>query len=405
MTGGALNEQVERVQRLSLVTGVVATVACVAGAFVDPAQFFRAYLFAYLFLVGLALGSLALVMIQYLTGGAWGLVLRRIAEAQMKTLPLLVAAFIPLVFGLPYIYAWATVSAAGAEAGGSSWSRYLEPRYFCWRAAGYFAAWIMWMALLSALSRRQDKKADSRDCWKAYKLSGPGLVVLGVTLHFAAIDWIMSLQPGFTSTIFGPLVFSGQLLSAYALSVAVFCWFAPRFEFAGVVSSKLMSDLGGLLFTFVILWAYMAWFQFMLIWIADLPRGNVWYLVRRQGSWKWITWLIVLFHFAIPFMLLLFRSVKQDRQRLGMIAASVCVAELVFMYFQVLPVYGIQHLSQQWMNIVLPIGLGGIWFACFLWLLERRPLLPRYDLNYDVVRHLRELDEEEIAREEVLAHV
>jgi hypothetical protein len=343
-------------------------------------------------------------MIHHLTGGAWGFLIRRVAEAQMKTMPLVAVLFVPVIFGLPHIYAWASWSISGAGMQESAWSRYLEPRFFYLRAAAYFAAWLILATLLATWSRRQDESPDVRNIWKSYKISGPGLLVLAITLHFASIDWIMSLVAGFSSTIIGPLVFSSQLLAGYSLSVMLCCWLIARPEFENIRSSEVMNDFGSLLFTFLVLWAYLAWFQFMLVWIADLPHGNVWYLIRWRGVWQLLNLYLIVVHVAVPFMLLLFRAVKQSRLRLGVVSAIIFVGQLLFIYDQVMPEFSATGLGRHWLDPLMPLGLGGIWFACFLWLLNRRPLIPIHDLNYEQAVRWREIDLQEAAREEVLAH-
>ncbi len=404
MTTGVMSEHIDRWQWSSLMIGVVASAVSIVGAWFDVEQFLRAYLYTYLFLLGLSLGGLALVMIHHLTGGAWGFVIRRTAEAQMKTLPLMALLFLPIAFGLRHLYPWATVRVDDAVSTASFSAHYLEPRFFYLRAAGYFAAWLILAALMTAWSRRQDALPNVRSYWRAYKASGFGLVVLGVSLHFAAIDWIMSLQSGFTSTIFGPLIFSSQLVSSYALCAFLFCWLIDRPEFESVVSSKLMNDLGSLLFTLLTLWAYMAWFQYMLIWIADVPHGNVWYLVRWRGAWSRVESIAVSFQFVIPFVLLLFRIVKQSRRGLALVSAMIFVGQWVFMYYNVMPVFAAPRWTEHWMDVVMPLGLSGIWFAAYLWILGRRQLLSANDLNYSQATLLRELDSEELGREEAVAH-
>lgn len=405
MTTGALGERIDRWQRPSLIVGGVASVGCMIGAIFDWQQFLRAYMFSYFFLLGLSLGGLALVMIHQLTGGAWGLLIRRFAEAQMKMLPLMAVLFLPIAFGLRHIYVWADVY---VENSGSQeflfWRHYLEPWFFYMRAAGYFAIWIALMLVMGIWSRRQDESPDARNFWRSYKMSGFGLLLLGVSLHFAAMDWIMSLQRGFTSTIFGPLIFSNEVLSSFALCVILFCWLMNSPDFDTVLSSKVMNDLGSLLFTILTLWAYLTWFQFMLIWMADLPHGNIWYLVRWRSTWGWIGAFLFLFQFVVPFVLLLFRVVKQNWQALRAVAALVFVGQWVFMYYQIVPVFGESGWAHHWMDFLTPLGLGGIWFAAFLWLLERRPMLPVYDLNYEQAILLREIDLHELAREEAVAH-
>lgn len=390
--------------RWLLLTAMAATIACFACALFDPDQFLRAYYAAWLFYLGISLGSLALVMIQHLTGGAWTLLTRRLAEAQMNTLPLVSVLFLPIALGLPHIFPWVHASTTENDTHESFQNWYLAVRFFCLRAVAYFTVWLFLAWMLSRWSRALDRPADGRAIWRPYKASGPGLVLFAVALHFAAIDWIMSLQPGFTSTMLGPLVFSGQLLSAYTLAVVLFCCLLDRPRFAELLSEKVLNDLGSLLFTLVVLWAYLFWFEFLLIWIADLPRGNLWYSRRSQGGWPVFIGVAVAAHFVIPFFLLLFRSVKQNRRWLRGLATLVFLSQLLVPYYQVMPSYDAWEISRHWMDPLPFAAIGGLWFALLLWLLARRPLLPATDLNYAQARHLNALDAEELTRAEGLAH-
>jgi hypothetical protein len=387
----------------ALAVGVVVVVVCLIGAYFAPAEFFRAYLFSYLFLLGLALGSLVLVMIHHLTGGVWGLLIRRILEAQMQTLPLLLVLFVPIGLGMSYVYPWA--NPAEEAVASLSWlqARYLTPTLFFARTIGYFVVWLGLAIFLSSWSRQQDRSDDPRIPWKCVQLSGPGLVLYGVTWHFAATDWIMSLQPEFTSTIFAPLVCSSQVLAAFGWALLIFrpCGASPAFN--RLISRKATNDLGSLLFTLLVLWAYLAWFQFMLIWMANLPGGALWYVVRRWEGHDWLAGMLFVF-FWILFFVLLFRAVKQNRRLLGIVGALATFVQCWFMYYLVRPAFPASSLLEHWPDVLVPVGLGALWLSCFLWLLQRRPLLPRHDLNYDQALHLREREEEEAAREEALAH-
>lgn len=388
-----------------IVFGALASIVCIVGGIFDPAQFFRAYMFAYLYFLGLSLGAMVLVMIHSLTGGAWGLLIRRIGEAQMKTLPLLALLFLPICFGLKHIFLWADPSVDTFEETQIVQRYYLQPWFFYVRAAVYFATWLALVFFFSLWSKKQDDADDVRTLWKENMLAGPGLVAFGITLHFAAIDWQMSLQTHFKSTMNGPLLFSSELLSAYAVTVLLFCLLMARPEYGHVFSMKAMNDLGSLLFTFLILWAYMAWFQFMLIWIADLPHGTVWYLAHFRDGWNWFAAAGVVLHFVVPFFLLLFRAVKCSRVWLGSVAGAIAFMQLLFIFWQVIPVFNAPGLSAHWMDFLAPVGIGGLWGACLLWVLRSRPLLPRYDaVNYPRAFLLHELDEEENAREQELAH-
>jgi hypothetical protein len=393
-----------RWQWRSLATGVVALAVCALGAPADPAQFFRAYLAAYLFYLGIPLGSMALVMVYHLTGGSWGLMIRRPLEAAMRTLPLVAVLFLPIAWGLSYIYVWAQPEAVAASPKLQYQQFYLAPMYFWIRAVIYFVLWLGIVFLLGRWSRQEDRTGDPRAAWKSRKLSGFGAVIYGVSLHFSAVDWSMSLEPVFHSTIWGPLVALGQLVSAMAFALIVLARVIDRPPLAEVASLKVRYDLGNLLLTLVILWAYMAWFQFMLVWMANLPVDVIWYAPRATPVWKGVMWAIFLLHFLIPFMLLLMRSVKRNSTLVAWIAGLVLVMQVVFVYYQTVPGANTEGLGEHWMDFLMPIGLGGIWLANFLWQLGRRPLLAPHDYNRAAALRLRQLDEEEAAREESLAY-
>ena len=363
-------------------------------------SFFRAYLVSWLFVWSLALGSLALVMIHQLTGGSWGLAVRRALEAQMRTLPLVALLFVPIAAGRAHIFPWAESSAVGSP---RFRALYLQPEFAGGRALVYFALWIALAWLLSARSRQEDRRDTSRPHPRHQTLSGIGLAIYGVTLHFASIDWLMSLQPGFTSTIFGPIVAACQLASAFSLALVLFASSATRAEFAGLISGALLNDLGNLLLTFVLAWAYLVWCQFMLIWIGDLARDNVWWLARNSGFWLWVGGGLVLLHFAVPFFFLLFRKVKRNVRALATVAALILVMQFVFVNYQVRPAFRDWPTPTWWIELLIPPVVVGAWLATALWLYGRHPLVPLHD---PIRRHARELrvgEQREIAREEALA--
>jgi hypothetical protein len=404
-TTNTIGSDRRRGQRIALIVGALAAVGCVLGAVFDWEQFLRAYLYAYLFVLGLSLGGLTLLMVHNLAGGAWGLLIRRLAEAQVRLLPLAAVLSLPLIVGMNRLFPWYREESSGPAAEfGLTWRQYLEPSFFSLRATAYFVVWIALSLATGVWSRGRYESPNAGRVWWTHKVSGFGLVLLGVTVHFAAIDWIMSLQPGFTSTILGPLVLTSQVLSSYALSVLLFCSLADRPEYDRVFSSKVMNDLGSLLLTILILWAYLAWFQFMLIWMADLPRGNIWYLIRWRGAWGYAGAVLACFQFVLPFFALLFRVVKQSRRRLAAVAGLVFAGQWVFMYYQIMPLAPQVGWARHWIDLLTPLALGGIWLAAVLWLIEHRPLLPASDLNYEQAQLLREMDVEEAAREEALAH-
>jgi hypothetical protein len=397
-------DDLQRITRRALVSGGVALVVCLLGALIDPPQFFRSYLAAWLFCLGLALGSLALLMIYHLTGGAWGLLIRRILEAQTRTLPLLALMFVPIALGMIYLFPWSNPELVADDERLQAKQFYLNPPFFFARTATYFMLWIGFAWLLNRWSRKQDATGEPRLAADLLQWSGFGAVAYGLTLHFAAVDYVSSLQPAFHSSIWGPLLAVTQLLSALAASIGVLAWLLPRTELGEIVSTKAIGDLASLLFSFVVLFAYMEYFQFMLIWMANVQIDVIFYLPRYGGAWKVIGWLLIALGFAAPFLLLLLRSVKQRPARLAKVCWLIVAMQLVHLYYEMIPAFAMSGFRHHWMNFVMPLALGGLWAAYFLWQLGRLPLVAPHDPNLASVAHLRHLDEEEVEREEVLAH-
>jgi hypothetical protein len=396
--------ELDRLQRGALGVGIVALVACIIGAPFSPAQFFRAYLAAYLFYLGIAHGCLAILMVYYLTGGAWGFLIRRTLEAGMRTLPLLAMLFTPVACGVGYLYLWAQPAVVAATKDLRHKQIYLNAPFFWVRTAIYFVLWVGLAFCLSAWSRRQDQTGNPRFGKLLSRLSGPGLVVYGVTITFAAIDWVMSLQPAFRSTIFGPLFAAGEILSGQACALLVLAWLVWRPPLDRYLSLEGLNDLGNLLFTFLVIWGYLAYFQFMLIWIANLRYDIIWYLPRARDGWQWVAAALAAFQFAVPFFLLLSRDIKRRPRALAAVAGLVLGMHLVYQYFQVMPAFAGTHLGQHWMDFLTPLAVGGPWLAYFLWQLKQYAVLPRHDENQESALHLRDIDLEQAAREEDLEH-
>jgi hypothetical protein len=394
----------DRVRNWSLVVGAGALAVCVVDAFFGPEQFFRSYLASYLFYQGIGLGCLAILMLYYLTGGAWGFFIRRFLEASTRTLPLLALLFIPIGLGTGYLFLWARPDVVAHDEKLRHQQAYLNVPFWCGRAVLFFAGFLVLSYFLNAWSRREDETGDRRYVRWLENLSGPGLVVYGIFMHFAAVDWLMSLQPAFHSSIFGPCVVSGHVLSALALVLVALPWAVRRPPLSDALSVEVLGDLGNLLLTFLILWAYMVFFQFMLIWIANLPYEVVWYTDRSRGGWEWVAWALFVLHFAVPFFLLLQRNVKRDPVSLACVAGLILFMQLVFSDYQVLPAFPGTTLPEHWMDFVMPFGLGGVWLGYFLWQLGRRPLLPGHDLNQEHALRLRREDLERAEREAVLSH-
>jgi hypothetical protein len=379
----------DRYQRIALMVGVGALLLCGIGAFISPAEFFRSYLLAYAFWIGIALGCLSIVMIQHLSGGAWGLVIRRVLESATRTFPLWVVLFLPLVLGMSSIWIWADHEALSNDHKlheiVQHKAAYLNVPFFLVRAAFYFAVWLGLSYFLNRWSREQDETGEKSIQRRLQNLSGPGLILVGGTVTFASVDWLMSLDPHWFSTIFGILVLGGQALSAMAFVITVMFLLSNHKPMSDVLTPKHFHDLGKLLLAFVMLWAYFSFSQFLIIWSGNLPEETTWYLSRLSGSWKVVAGLLILLHFALPFLLLLPRSFNRNARVLSLVAWLILVVRYVDMFWLIGPSghdsegKHLPGLHVSWMDFVAPIGLGGVWLWFFIWQLKQRPLMPIND--------------------------
>jgi hypothetical protein len=376
---GRIPPALGRVQLLALILGLAGLAACAAGAFLDPRTFFPSYLFAFIFWLGVALGSLAIQMLYHLVGGAWGLPIRRIQETAAMTLPLLLVLFVPLLFGLGWLYAWARPDAVAADPLLRHKSVYLNPAFFTIRAASYFVAWIGMAYLLSRWSLEQDRTGDPALAERMRNLSRFGLVVYMLTLTFATIDWVQSTESHWYSTIYGLIYVAGQGLSGFSFAIIVAALLSNREPLAEAAKPSRFGDLGGLLLVFVMFWAYVALSQFLLIWSGNLPEEVTWYVQRGQGGWNWIIIVVIALQFVLPFLLLLARRAKQSIPALAGVAALILVMHLLDLFWLVVPPFRPGGLSIHWLDLAAPLGIGGVWVAAFAWLLARRPLLPLHD--------------------------
>ncbi len=367
-----------RVQRAGLSAGVVALGLCGAGALTSPAQFLRSYLVAYLFWFGIALGCLVILMIHHIAGGAWGAVIRRVLESGTRTLPLMALLFLPLAFGLGSLYEWARPEAVAHDALLQHNRPYLNVPFFLGRTVFYFVVWLTIARFLNRWSIEQDAAADPAVGRRLDLLSRGGLVAVGFTMTFASIDWVMSLEPHWYSTIYGILILGGQMLGAMAFVIPTTATLS-RGPLARVISAEQFHDLGKLMLAFVMLWAYFAFSQFLIIWSANLPEEIPWYLRRMSGGWQAVGVGIILFHFVLPFLVLLSRDVKRRAGALAGVALFVLLVRLVDVFWLVSPAFSPAAFAVHWMDIVTPVGVGGIWLWVFVWQLQRRPLLALND--------------------------
>ena len=381
-------EVVRKISQRSLVIGVIFALISGALAFLRPDEFYRAYLLGFMCWLGVALGSMAILMIRHLTGGGWGTVIRRILGAAMRTLPVLAILFIPIIIavGQHRIYPWAmplesiqdTHIREHLEKHSFIKASYLNFSGFVMRALFYFAIWNVLSFLLSKWSKQTDHAGAPDNSGRFKAVAGPGLILYGFTISFAAIDWVMSLDPSWISTIFGLLVLIGEVLSAMCFAVVVERILFNYKPMSEMLTPDFVHDHGKWMLTFIMVWAYFSFSQWLIIWAGNLPAEITFYLKRLSNGWGSIGLFLVLFHFAIPFALLLSRPFKRDIRKLVWLAVWMMLMRYLDLFWIIEPNFS-KTLTVTIADIVVPIAIGGIWLWYFFRNLAALPLLPAYD--------------------------
>jgi hypothetical protein len=377
---------VDRLRSRALMVGGVGLVGCAAGFVLDRDNFFRAWLIAYLLFLGIALGSMAFAMIQHLSGGAWG-VFRRVFEASSRTLPLLALLFLPVVLGMGSLYPWTHPDHVAADEVLQHKQLYLNTPFFLVRALVYFAGWILIAWTMTKWSRQQDE-GDSSVNLRLQYLSGGGIVFYTFAATFAAIDWVMSINPHWYSTLFGFIFVGGHGLAALAFTIVISAFLARRPPMEHVLKPSHFQDLGKLSLTFVMLWAYFNFSQYMLVYAANLIEEIPYFITRISHGWLYLAIFLVLFQFAIPFFLLLSRDLKRMPNRLIWVAVALLVVRYTDLFMLVSPEFAPTgenlHLLEgehesvffvHWLDLMAPLAIGGLWLWMFLTQLAQRPLL------------------------------
>ena len=342
--------------RAALALGLLALVICAAAATAQLPQVLRSYLIAWLFFLGLSLGSMGALMMHHLTGGAWSAPVHRYFAAALAPLPLLAVLFSILALGAAHLFPWAAAEPP-PHALEKTW--YLSRGFFEIRAA---LALGVWLVLAQLLRRSQHLTA----------VSALGLIAYPITMTVAAIDWVGSLVPRWSSTALGLVVITGQGLAAFAFATGCATLVAIRSTHrrsnvpAPALTAKRCGDLANLLLSFVMTWAYLAFVQFLIIWAEDLPRETVWYLPRIAGGWGALGIALVLLQFALPFALLLFRKVKQDVRGLAAIACLLVLSSWLNLLWLIAPSLAPERPAILWTDIVATVGIGGLWLYAVL---------------------------------------
>jgi hypothetical protein len=374
---------IKTIGQRSLIIGVIASVVVIILAFRNPDEFYRAYLLNYMDWLGIALGSMAIIMIRHMTGGGWGVVIRRLQGAAMRTLPGLAILFIPLALGMKHLYIWAQPLDQVTDKHLHDHlvditKTYLTPSGFWYRAIFYFIVWNVISFLLSKWSKEGDLPTAPDNTQKFKAVAGPGLILYAGTISFACIDWVMSLDPSWISTIFCLIILIGEVLAAMCFTVVIERILYKYKPMSEMLKPDFVHDHGKWMITFIMVWAYFSYSQWLIIWAGNLPSEISYYMRRLNGGWGWVGLFIVIFHFAVPFALLLSRPLKRNIYKLVWVAAWMLVMRYVDLFWIIEPSFS-KTFTVTIADIVMPCAMGGLWMAYFFYNLGSLPLLPAYD--------------------------
>jgi hypothetical protein len=378
---------IKSIGKKALIVAALGGVVALYLAFANPTVFFRGYLVSYMDWLGVCLGSMVIVMIRHMTGGGWGVIIRRILGASMRTLPLMVILFVPIfIWGVHLLYPWAQPIEKIAdpairehlEKHGFILRDYLNVSGFRTRAIVYFAIWGLISYLLTSWSRQQDQP-PLRDTSARFKMvSAPGLIIYALTISFAAIDWVMSLNPSWISTIYGLLFVAGELILALSFAIVVERILYDYRPMSILLRPSYVHDHGKFLLTFIMVWAYFSFSQWLIIWAGNLPEEITWYVRRLNGGWQYVGLFLVVFHFFVPFFILLSRPFKRDITKLVWLAAWMLFMRYIELFWHIEPSFS-QTFTVTLADLAIPFAMGGLWVAYFCYNLYQLPLISAYD--------------------------
>ncbi len=381
--------ELNRFRAVALGAGAVALIVWAIGTYFNVEQGLRSWLIGFIFWGGIGIGSIGVLTLQYLTGGAWGVVIRRVAEAGALTLPVVFVLFLPLFFGVKSLYEWTTLPATEHIMQHRGW--FMTPESWMLRSVVYFILFGIMAFLLVKWGSEQDKTNNYEDAerflGRATAFSGPAMVFYSLLVTFASVDWVMTLDPHYFSTIWGLLFVAGWALSCFCFFVVVLAFLADKAPMDRVLGRRHFHDIGKLMLALVMIWAYFNFSQFLIIWSGNVPEETVWFQARMYNGWGYVAWALILFHFAAPFVVLLMQDLKRRAKTLAWVAVFILVMRVVDMFWLISPTPRISTHgatlglieSFSWMDVVAPIAVGGFWIWYFLGQLMKRPLVPVMD--------------------------
>jgi hypothetical protein len=369
----------DRFQRTALIVGVVGCVLLGVGAFLGPAQFFQSLIFAFFFWMTLTIGSSILLMIQHLTGGVWGLMLRRMLESSIMTLPLLLVVFLVLLLGMGDLYEWSHPEAVAADKILQLKAPYLNVPGFIGRGLLYFGVFILIGYLLNRWSTEQDTNPDSKIADRLRTLSGPGIPVFVLLWTLAATEWGMSLEPHWFSSMYPVTFIVEGFLATFAWGIIALTIMRGKQMLPYNVPTDRLHDLGKFMFAFTVLWTYINFSQFLIIWGGNIPEETPWYYHRFNGGWQILALGLMFGHFFLPFFALMSRHVKRNFRAVSFIAGYIVFIQIVFVFWTIIPAFHADGFHISLLDPLALIGVGGLWMALWARNLKQRPLLPPND--------------------------
>lgn len=366
-----------RIRTVALSVGALGAVLCGIGFVIDREQFFQSYLVGWVFWVAVAIACLGWQMVQHLTAGGWGLVLRRTLEAGARTIPFLFVLFLPFLLGMDSVWHWASEEAAG-DALIQKKVLWLNVPFFWARIFGYFAIWTLYAYLLSHYSKKQDETGAPAATVRMRVLSGPGVVLFVLTATAASWDLLMSLDAHWFSSLYGFYFVTSTALTGMLFMTVAAWWLAQRPPMNRVLTAKHFHDYGKLTLALVMFWAYMALSQFLITWSGNVPEFAVWYQDRNTGGWKPFTVLLILFHFFVPFLILLSATLKKQPGKLVLVALYLLFMRWIDLYWQTAPNFH-DEITVHWLDLAAMVAVGGLWIFLFVGELGKRSLIPIND--------------------------
>lgn len=374
-----LQPRIASAQRIFLIIGIIALAGSAVGLFTDPAHFWQSYLFAYIFWSGLAIGCLGIFFLHNVVGGNWGVAIRRMVESGVQTLPLIAVFVIPIFFGMTTLYTWTHADVRAHDFAVGHKAIYMNVPFFIGRTVLYFLIWFFFGFRILRMANEHDRTGDPALFKRIKGASAPALLLFVLSTTYAFIDWIMSLEPDWYSTIYAWLFTVNEVLLSFAFLIALLVLLSKYEPLRSFVTFKHYHDLGNLMLAFTMLWAYMSLAQFLIIWAENLPDEIPWYVRRFSGGWGYLAFIIAIFQFCVPFFLLLMRFIKKNPNLLRTVAVWMIIMSIIHVFWFIEPAFRQHELQIYWTDVAAPVGLGGIWLAFFLRNLKARPLLASHD--------------------------